>query len=254
MNRIKTWLWGERGVLFGIIMISALFEFEVFNFSTTEFALSDLMGELGFMGIRWATILAVAFVGIDFAGIARLFTPKQGANEPMEIWFLFGAWLLAATMNAMLTWWGVSVAILNHESLGSAMIARETLLRAVPIFVAVMVWLIRIFLIGTFSITGDRLFSQAETRQKVEIKPRKKSSAATAKERARAQSTRPDEVDEGEYHPTPKPRDTGDRPESTYHPINPGGNGNASVAYDGSAGDILRFIKGVLSFPFRLGK
>jgi hypothetical protein len=29
---------------------------------------------------------------IDFAGIARLFTPKM-ENEPNEVWYLFGAWL-----------------------------------------------------------------------------------------------------------------------------------------------------------------
>jgi hypothetical protein len=43
-----------------------------------------------------------------------MFTPEQGADEPAEVWYLFGAWLLAAAMNAMLTWWGVSVAI--HQS------------------------------------------------------------------------------------------------------------------------------------------
>jgi len=60
------------------------------------------------------------------------------------VWYLFGAWLLAATMNAMLTWWGVSLAILNHDSLGNAVIGRETMLRIAPIFVAVLVWLIRV--------------------------------------------------------------------------------------------------------------
>ncbi|OQY30909.1 MAG: hypothetical protein B6243_09370, partial [Anaerolineaceae bacterium 4572_5.2] len=90
--------------LFGILIITALLAFEVFNYSSTDFALSDLLGELRFLGVRWSTILAIAFCGVDFAGIARLFTPEQGAEEPMEIWYLFGAWLLAATMNAMLTW------------------------------------------------------------------------------------------------------------------------------------------------------
>jgi hypothetical protein len=32
----------------------------------------------------------------------------------------------------------------------------------VPIFVAVLVWLIRILIIGTFSLSGDRLFSQSD--------------------------------------------------------------------------------------------
>ena len=159
-NRIKI----QRGLLFGMLIVTALLAFELFNYSTTDFALTDLLGELKFLGIQWATILSVAFCGIDFAGIARLFTPEQGANEPTEIWYLFGAWMLAAVMNAMLTWWGVSIAILNHQTLGNAVVARETLLRIVPIFVAVMVWLIRVLIIGTLSMAGDRLFSQANVR------------------------------------------------------------------------------------------
>ena len=160
-NRIKI----SRGLLFGALILTALLAFELFNYSTTDFALSDLLGELKFLGVSWATILSVAFCGIDFAGIARLFTPEQGADEPTEVWYLFGAWMLAAVMNAMLTWWGVSIAILNHQTLGNAVVARETLLRVVPIFVAVMVWLIRVLIIGTMSIAGDRLFSQSDVRR-----------------------------------------------------------------------------------------
>jgi hypothetical protein len=158
----------QRGLAFGVIIVIALVAFEIFNYSTTEFALSDLLGDLRFAGIRWATILAIAFCGIDFAGIARLFTPELASGEeqgPNETWYLFGAWLLAATMNAMLTWWGVSLAILNHNTLGNEVVARDMLLRIVPIFVAVMVWLIRVLMIGSFSMAGPRLFSQAEQTQ-----------------------------------------------------------------------------------------
>jgi len=156
----------RRGSVFGAILVVALLAFEVFNYSTTDFALTDLLGkDLTFAGLRWATILSVAFCGIDFAGIARLFTPQtEASQEPAEVWYLFGAWVLAAAMNAGLTWWGVAVAINGHTSLGSAIIGRETLTKAVPVFVAVMVWIIRILIIGTFSMAGDRLFSMADSR------------------------------------------------------------------------------------------
>jgi hypothetical protein len=155
----------KRGVLFGFILFGALIAFEVFNFSTTEFALQDVLGnELNFMGIGWAVVLAIAFCGIDFAGIARLFTPEQGRHEPVEVWYLFGAWLLAAMMNATLTWWGVSVAIRNHQTLGAAVVGQDMVFTVVPIFVAVMVWVIRILIIGTFAIAGERVFSMAGDR------------------------------------------------------------------------------------------
>ncbi|MBN2550877.1 MAG: hypothetical protein JXB15_17065 [Anaerolineales bacterium] len=161
----------NRGMIFGIIIITALFAFEIFNYGTTEFALADLLGDLRFLGIRWATILSIAFCGIDFAGIARLFSSDGNQNKHQEVWYLFGAWMLAASMNAMLTWWGVSLAILNHQTLGNAVIGREVLLRSVPIFIAIMVWLIRVLIIGTFSATGESLFEVGEERLRPAVRP-----------------------------------------------------------------------------------
>ncbi len=150
----------ERGAAWGMMIIFALIAFEIFNFSSTDFALRDVLGDLRFLGVRWATILAIAFCGIDFAGVARLFTPEQGADEPAEVWYLFGAWVLAALMNAMLTWWGVSVAISQSPHAGNAIVSSNVMTKVIPVFVAVMVWLIRVLIIGTFSIAGERLFTQ----------------------------------------------------------------------------------------------
>jgi hypothetical protein len=156
----------NRGAAWGMMIIGALLSFEVFNFSTTQFALHDMLGDLTFAGLRWATILAIAFCGIDFAGIARIFTPEQGRDEPAEVYYLFGAWLLAAGFNATLTWWGVSVAISNNASLqASQVMSAATLIKVVPIFIATMVWLVRLLIIGTFSLAGDRLFTTAQQHQ-----------------------------------------------------------------------------------------
>ena len=151
----------QSGLLFGLIILSALLAFELFNYSTTDYALRDLLGDLRFAGLRWSTILSLAFCGIDFAGIARLFTPQQGTEEPKEIWYLMGAWLLAATMNALLTWWGVSMAIINHSMSSTAVVDPKTLTTVVPVFVSLMVWIIRILVIGTLSVSGDKIFSNA---------------------------------------------------------------------------------------------
>src|SRR5512147_2101292 len=144
-------------VAFVVMIFGALIAFEIFNYSTTDHALGDLLGNLTFAGIPWSTVLALAFCGIDFAGIARLFTPEQGADEPKEVWYLFGAWLLAATMNAILTWWGVSMAIATHKVQSAAVVDPKTIATVVPVFVAVMVWVIRILIIGTLSLAMDRL-------------------------------------------------------------------------------------------------
>jgi len=169
MDQVRTYfekIHIPRGFIFGLILFTALVAFEIFNYITTDYALTDLLGDLRFLGVRWATVLAIAFCGIDFAGIARLFTPDSDSESSLtghnETWYLFGAWLLAATMNAMLTWWGVSLAVLGHQTLGNEVVNRGTLLHIVPIFVAILIWLIRVLIIGTFSSAGDRLFSMTD--------------------------------------------------------------------------------------------
>jgi len=214
----------RRSFIFGCILFTALLAFEVFNYVTTDFALADLLGSnLKFIGIRWATILAIAFCGIDFAGIARLFTPEQGQDEPAEVWYLFGAWLLAAAMNAGLTWWGVAVAAHSHTAMGSAVIAKETLQNIVPVFIAVMVWVIRILIIGTFSIAGERLFAADNDATysshrtttvprpviSTPIQPRPAASLPVARPFTRADNDQPAALP---FRPSPKP-------EPSYHPI-----------------------------------
>jgi hypothetical protein len=210
----------SRGAAWGIMIIGALLAFEIFNFSTTEFALKDVLGDLKFAGFRWATILSIAFCGIDFAGIARIFTPERGQDEPAEVWYLFGAWLLAAAMNAMLTWWGVSIAILNHSSLGAgSVVSNATLTKAAPVFVAIMVWLIRVLIIGTFSMAGDRLFSQDKRRSYSTARPQTQTGqtqASRATSSLRPASSLPHPANNTYARPAPKPQGNYSPAEPTY--------------------------------------
>jgi hypothetical protein len=203
----------KRGVVFGLLIISALVAFEIFNYSTTDFALTDLLGGLRFWGVRWATILAIAFCGIDFAGIARLFTPEGRVGDQPEVWYLFGAWLIAATMNALLTWWGVSIAIVNHETLGNAVIARQTLLKVVPIFVAVMVWLLRVLIIGLFSVAGEKYFGQEQLNVQF-ASPSRKAPVSVRKRAPAAMS-----VSQTGHRPAPKHAARSPRREPSYQPL-----------------------------------
>jgi len=231
---------GQRGKTFGFMIIGALLAFELFNFSTTEFALYDVLGDLKFAGIKWATILSIAFCGIDFAGIARLFTPEQGADEPAEVWYLFGAWILAAAMNATLTWWGVSVAIASHTSQGATVIGGDTVQKVVPVFIAVMVWVIRILIIGTFALAGERIFTQADRRNgrmvsdsprpaTLNNQPARPFRPAVNNTPARSFSSqgsqykpqhRPVFQNQQSYQPQPQPQPLR-RPENTYAPPEP---------------------------------
>jgi len=184
----------KPSLTFVVMILGALIAFEVFNYSTTDHALRDLLGELTFAGIQWSTILALAFCGIDFAGIARLFTPEQGGDEPKEVWYLFGAWLLAATMNAILTWWGVSMAVANHTIQSSSVIDPMTISSVVPVFVAIMVWIIRILIIGTLALATDRLMHPG-IEQRTPLQNAMSSTAARS--RAQVQPTQPMSIPAG---------------------------------------------------------
>lgn len=153
-----------RQQVIAFLLAGALLAFEVFNFDTTKFALGDLLGTTNFYGVSWAAILAFAFCSIDFAGLIKIFTPQTGENEPTETWYLMGAWLLGATMNAMMTWYAVSL-ILAQQPLESEVLSREQLLIYAPIFVAVLVWLTRILFIGSLSVAGEQIFNSQDHRR-----------------------------------------------------------------------------------------
>jgi hypothetical protein len=191
----------------------------MFNYSTTEFALNDLLGTLKFIEIPWATILSIAFCGIDFAGIARLFTPETGNEEPKEVWYLFGAWLLAATMNAILTWWGVSMAIANHKMSSTAIMDTSTLTKIVPVFVAVMVWVIRILIIGTLSVAGDKLFNGAQPRVSANRNRALGAPVSTGMSASQTLSPRPSIARPSLNRSPIAPEPLSSRPEPTYHSV-----------------------------------
>jgi len=234
----------NRGAAWGMMIIGALLAFEVFNFSTTQFALADVLGDLKFAGLRWATILAIAFCGIDFAGIARIFTPEQGADEPKEVYYLFGAWFLAAAFNASLTWWGVSVAIVNHSSMsGGAVISDASLSKIVPIFVAAMVLLIRVLIIGSFSLAGDRLFTTEHQRSYNHSRPSEGQPYRPVSQqpviRSAASLNRPAQNSNSSntFRPAQKPNNQQTsfvRPEPTYHNVSFNGQSNDRSGNDRS--------------------
>jgi len=147
----------SRKMIIAAFLAVALIAFEIFNFDTTKFALHNLLGDIKFAGVLWASILAIAFCAIDFAGLVRIFTPQKGFDESKAVLFMTGAWFLGTIANSIMTWWAVSVTLLSHE-FGNEVLSREMLLRYVPIFVAMLVWLTRILFIGAFSVAGGDVF------------------------------------------------------------------------------------------------
>lgn len=151
--------------LYMAVIILALAAFEYFNFSTTNFALRDILGNQRSGMLEWPMILSMAFCGMDIAGIAKILaTPKEDvANR--DSWYLLGAWALAAAMNTGLTWWGISVAIYNQPANAVMIIDPMTYVKVVPVIVAVMVWVIRVLIIGTL-VTSLNQVMKGDAKQK----------------------------------------------------------------------------------------
>jgi hypothetical protein len=145
--------------IFVTVIIVGILAFEIFNYSTTEYALSDLLGNLSFFRIQWSTILAIAFCAIDIAGFSQM-KHLQETNHHNEIWYLIGAWLLAVSMNAILTCWAMSIGIKQQPYLPLIGYVSNTGMILIPEIVAVITWLIRILLIGSLSMIGTQRHPQ----------------------------------------------------------------------------------------------
>ena len=131
------------------VIVLALAALEIFNFNTTDFALRDILGNQGNGLLPWSMILSLALCGMDIAGIAKILASPKEESGNTSSWYLLGAWVLAAAMNAGLTWWGISVAIYNQPAHAVMIIDPMTYVTVVPVLVAVMVWVIRVLIIGT---------------------------------------------------------------------------------------------------------
>lgn len=148
----------KRRLIFTIALLATIFALELFNFSTTQFALNNLLGQINVMGLPWATILAVAFCAVDFAGLTRLFSPTESNRLSLETWYLLGAWFLTATLNAIMTWWAVTLVMMPAVT-GNEVLSRQQLLTYVPIAIAGLVWITRLLVIGAFNLHSGRLLN-----------------------------------------------------------------------------------------------
>lgn len=156
----------RRRLGLALTLIGALVGLELFNFSTSEFALTRLLGEIRLLGLSWATLLALSLCAIDFTALVKLFAPSssrspwlpQRLSLNIENWYLLAAWFLTATLNAILTWWALTLVMGEHVTT-SEIVSRQQVLTLAPIVLAALVWLTRLLIIGMFSLTGEQLFS-----------------------------------------------------------------------------------------------
>jgi len=100
------------------------------------------------------------------------------------------------------------------------LVGQATMTTAVPIFVACMVWLIRVLLIGTFSVAGERLFTMADMYERNSTYRNTPASTYTAPQpRVPQPAPRQENYPRPQPRPNPMPAYGANRPEPTYHPV-----------------------------------
>ena len=140
----------NRAVVFALMILGALLLFEIFSFSSSYEALSEIWGA----GL-WAFLIAFSFCAVDFAGLGGLFIPGIETG----IGWLFSAWLLSAFGDTGLTY----IAVAHSMSLrtDNILVTSETIsmdfwTTTIPIGFAVLTWLVQVFLVTRLgSSVGD---------------------------------------------------------------------------------------------------
>ncbi|MCA9998760.1 MAG: hypothetical protein KDE56_23510 [Anaerolineales bacterium] len=157
---------GRKTAVIATIITLAVLGFELFNFDTTRFALATIMRGRTFAGLSWATVLALAFCSLDLAGLVRVFTIEPTAKQTsLELWLMTAAWLLGATLNAAMTWYAMALLIAPlGADIGAALFTHAQMLRAAPLLIATLVWLTRILLISSVTLTLERFMHAQESR------------------------------------------------------------------------------------------
>ena len=156
-----------RGGVCTLILLAALAAFETLNYSTTVYALQNMLGDYTNLGVHWSTLLAIAFCCVDIAGITQLFIPIRVAVKSIKIRYLFGTWLLAACMDTLLTWCGIATAITVKQAHTGWIVDSDILIKTIPAFIAFMIWLIRVLIVGAFSNSNNPALIQEQIRSSV---------------------------------------------------------------------------------------
>jgi hypothetical protein len=138
----------------GVLLLFGLIAFEAFNFATTRGALEYFIPGK-FMNAGMATILAIAACCSDFGGLARMFTPEKGKDEPLVIYFLIVGWLLTSAINAFMTWFYVLMGVRGIQ--GVPLFSRDQIIQVIPVIIAVFVWLVRILIVGAVAMAGEQV-------------------------------------------------------------------------------------------------
>lgn len=146
-------------VVGGIIFLSAL-AFEVINIATNVAGFESFFGGIKFLGISWAIWATIAFEAADVGCLCYSWDRKFDFRTHPEAGFALTAHFFAGFADAGLSYFAFMMAIGNSVSQMANVVGEKAILTWAPVFLALMIWVIRTLLMGTIVTQGRNIFSQ----------------------------------------------------------------------------------------------
>jgi hypothetical protein len=153
-----------------IVLALAVFEFSSF-FYTRE-------GMMMIWQIQsWSTILAYAFVAVDFGSVARLFTSDdmEKINEETNF-MLMAAWLVTAAGDTFMTYLVIAqqmIGTANNIMVTSGTVSYDVYTKLIPALIAIFCWVIQAALVISLNkIVDGMLRSKREAKAQVKTEAR----------------------------------------------------------------------------------
>ena len=140
-----------------IMLFVGMLTFEMFSFASSRSALMHVLGIA-----TWANCLSWAFVAVDFAGIAKLFTDGAEAQEDFA-WYLVGAWVLSALFDTSLTYYEFATSMIasaNNIMVTSGTVSYHTYTVIMPLIGAVFVFAAQTILVIGLNKLITRIIAQ----------------------------------------------------------------------------------------------
>jgi hypothetical protein len=200
-----------RGSFFIGMLFFSLLCFMLFNYMSTLQTLQHILGK------EWLVYaFAFALSVVDFAGLARIFTPETSAKDESKLVYILGAvWILACLFDVIMTAYWVSLRMVeNPSSVEAQNLMGASMYKTIPWIIAFGELAMRVSLVLMVGMFGDQLlhgFAKAI--------PALQGAANSISKPSVFQTTKP-KLTQPTYRPTAPTQSTR---EHEYHPITMGG-------------------------------
>lgn len=140
-----------------VLLLVLCVALELVNWTTSEGALLLFLGRTQVIGLYIASLLALAFCGVDLLCLWRITTPAARAeDESKTVVLMLVMWVVGTLLNAVLTYFSLKHTMSQTTAWQSDIWQGFNPLDVLPVALAGGVWVTRVSLIWTLASELDR--------------------------------------------------------------------------------------------------